>query len=105
MLITHDVEQGTPEWHALRVGLVTASNALVLLTRGKHAATGTHNSSGSGGYWARRGLLLEKQAIQVYESVEECKVERPGFITNDEIPGAGWSPDASRLSVFRGYGS
>lgn len=98
MLITHDVKQGTDEWHALRIGKVTASNASVLLSKGKYAATGTSGSHGSG-FWAQRGHILEEEAIEVYEAVYGCHIERPGFVTNDDYPDAGWSPDGFRPDV------
>lgn len=36
----HDVEQGTDEWHMLRLGIVTASNINVLVTPTGKAAKG-----------------------------------------------------------------
>lgn len=102
MIVTHDLKQGTPEWHAIRVGKVTASNAMVLLTKGKIAATGTSGTHGSGGFWAQRGHVLEEEAIEVYEAVHGCIIERPGFITNDEFPDTGWSPDGLRADIRKG---
>jgi hypothetical protein len=92
MLTYHKVEQGSSEWHALRIGKVTASNAAVLLARGKKAATGTANIS-SGGFWAERGHILEVKALEAYEAVYDVKTEAIGFMTNDQFPDAGYSPD------------
>lgn len=92
MITTHEVKQGSSEWHALRAGLVTASNATVLLNRGKNAARSTQGASG-GGFWANRGHILEDEAIEIYEQVYGVKVDRPGFITNDDYPECGFSPD------------
>lgn len=97
MIVLHDVAQGTNKWHALRVDLVTASNAYILLIKGKLAAIGKHGAQYNGsGYWAKRGLALEAPALEVYCAVNDCEVERPGFVTNDEYPDCGWSPDALR---------
>jgi hypothetical protein len=99
MLITHQVKQGTDEWHALRLQYPhTASLAGVLLAKGKNAASNTQGSHGSG-FWAQRGHILEDEAIEVYEAVYGVKVERPGFITNDKYPDAGYSPDAMLPTV------
>lgn len=93
MIVTHQVKQGTDEWHALRVQYPhTASLAYVLLTKGKNAASNTIGSHGSG-FWAQRGHILEEEAIEVYNAVYKCTAERPGFITNDDYPDCGWSPD------------
>lgn len=92
MITFHDVEQGTPEWHALRRGKVTASNAYVLLTRGRNAATGGEGVSG-GGYWAQRGHILEREAVEIYGDVYKCEPKSVGFIENDGFPGCGYSPD------------
>jgi hypothetical protein len=99
MLITHDVKQGSDSWHALRVQYPhTASLAWLLLTKGKHAASNTIGTHGTG-FWAQRGHILEEEAIEVYNAVYGCTVERPGFVTNDEYPDAGWSPDGFRSDL------
>ena len=93
MLITHQVQQGTDEWHGLRVQYPhTASLAYVLLTKGKYAASNKYGVRGTG-YWAERGKILEDEAIEVYNAVYGVTVERVGFITNDNYPDCGWSPD------------
>lgn len=94
MLTIHEVKQGSNEWHALRTGLVTASNAGVLLAKGKNAARGTQGVR-AGNYWSERGHILEDEAIEIYNSVYNTEVERPGFITNDEYPDCGYSPDGT----------
>lgn len=93
MIITHQVKQGSPAWHALRIQYPhTASLAWILLTRGKNAASNTFGG-GTAGFWALRGHILEEQAIEVYNAVYGVTVERPGFITNDDYPDCGYSPD------------
>jgi hypothetical protein len=91
MLTNHDVEQGTPEWHALRDGLITASNAGKLLQLGIESALATSNFKGN--WYTQRGHDLEPEAIELYELVKNITVERPGFITNSKYPGCGVSPD------------
>lgn len=100
MLTYHKVEQGSPEWHALRIGLITASNAMVLLTKGKNAARGTAGSHGSG-FWAERGKILEREAIEIYETVYGVESEAFGFITNEEFPESGYSPDNVVVKLLR----
>lgn len=101
MLTYHKVKQGTQEWHALRVRYPhTASLAYVLLTKGKRAASNTIGSHASG-YWAQRGHDLEPKAIQVYEAVEGVTAEEIGFITNDDYPDCGYSPDQMIMKYNR----
>lgn len=92
--LIHSVEQNTPEWLRLREGLITASNAHTLLTKGANAARAANkaNSSG-GGYWANRGHELEDEAIEIYRRIKDVDVMRPGFITNSDYPACGYSPD------------
>jgi len=92
MLTYHNLTQGSDPWHALRIGKVTASNAHVLLSKGKYAATGTAGLHTSG-FWAERGHILENEAIEVYEAITGLTVERTGFITNEDYPDCGFSPD------------
>lgn len=93
MLTYHKVEQGSDEWHALRLQYPhTASLAWVLLTKGKNAARNTLGTHGTG-YWAQRGHVLERQAIEVYSAVYGVQPESVGFITNTDYPGCGYSPD------------
>jgi YqaJ-like viral recombinase domain len=92
MITVHKVKQGSKEWHELRKGRLTASNAAVLLARGINAAVNNGKDSGSG-YWAERGKTLEKQAIEIYEAVKGVKVLHAGFVTNTDYPDCGYSPD------------
>lgn len=95
MAITiHDVEQRSPEWFALRKGKVTGSNSHILLTNGLEQALQTNTSNtGFSNYWATRGKLLEKDAIELYEKLYDIDVLVPGFVTNTDYPNAGASPD------------
>lgn len=89
MITWHDVEQGSPEWLALRKDLWTGSKAIRLL-QGKpmpaEVAWGGNDAT-------RRGHALEILAIREYERKYRTKVRRPGFVTNSVYPNAGYSPD------------
>ena len=89
MIIIHDVEQGSPEWKALRKPLWTGSRAIRLL-QGKPF---TPESDFEGNQYTRRGQALESVAIAEYERLCRQKVRRIGFITNTVYPNAGYSPD------------
>lgn len=89
MIVWHDVEQGTPEWKALRKGLWTGSVAIRLL-QGKLLQP---DADWGGNDATRRGHALEVAAIREYERKYRRKVARPGFVTNTVYPNAGYSPD------------
>lgn len=89
MIIYHDVEQGSPEWKALRAPLWTGSTAIRLL-QGKPLLP---ESDWAGNDATRRGHALEVAAIREYERKYRTKVKRPGFVTNTVYPNAGYSPD------------
>jgi hypothetical protein len=101
----HDVDQGSPEWFALRAGRPTASDFKRLITAtGKpstqlsdYAATlaaelyaGRPLEVWEGNQWTERGKELEPMAADHYRFVHEVELERVGFVTNHEI---GCSPD------------
>lgn len=90
MIIFHyDVEQGSPEWFAMRQDLWTGSKAISLL-QGKPLP---EDREWRGNDATRRGQLLEFAAIREYERKFHVKVLRPGFVTNTVYPNAGYSPD------------
>lgn len=97
MVTIHQIPQNSPEWLELRKGKVTASNAHILLKKGRNAAISANNSDSGGNYWSERGHILEEEAIEIYESVTGKKVEKLGFITNDKYPDCGYSPDGFKL--------
>ncbi len=105
----HNVEQGTPEWHALRAGLPTASMFDAIMARkkdGKPTAarqkylftlagqrlTGKIVETFSGGALAR-GHEMEGEARDFYVFQSDQAVEKVGFVTNS-IWRAGASPDS-----------
>lgn len=107
-MITHDCEQRSPEWRALRSGLPTASEFACLVTpTGKpstqykdYAATladelylGDDEPDGfQGNAWTDRGEALEAQAVSWYEFMTDTKVDQCGFVTDDD-KNYGCSPD------------
>lgn len=106
-MIIHNVEQGSPEWTALRLGIPTASCFAKILTPKEWKL-----SKSAGPYmreliaeWVLgyspkddttlfmdRGHQLEPEAIAHYEMQKDCDVRRVGFITNDAGT-VGCSPD------------
>ena len=99
----HNVEQGTDEWLALRVGLITASRVSAVLSTGKgradymyqliaERAVGgpTSRYSNAAMQW---GIDTEPRARYNYELVYELDVVQVGFVTNHNNPGVGVSPD------------
>lgn len=93
MVTTHDVEQGSEEWHAAREGKYTGSNAAKLLKYGARAYSKTERSGFTGSFWTKRGHMLETEAIELYERITGTKVDRPGYVTNDKFPDCLYSPD------------
>lgn len=94
MVTIHNTDQRTDEWLAERVGKFTGSNAHKLLRYGRcDKARVEENPAFTGNYWTKRGQDLEPFAIAAYEMVKDVKVERPGFITNDDYPECLFSPD------------
>lgn len=108
MKIVTDIEQGTPEWLALRLGIITASELDCLLVSGKHptgfgVAAFTYMDQLIGERITEeaaelpfqtkatiRGHEQEGVALSLYESREEVKVQKVGIILNR---GIGYSPD------------
>ena len=94
MVTIHNTEQRTDEWLAERVGKFTGSNAHKLLRYGRcDKARVEENPAFTGNYWTKRGQDLEPFAIAAYEMVKDVKVDRPGFVTNDDYPECLFSPD------------
>lgn len=97
----YDIEQGTQEWLDARKGRVTCSNALMLMNKGKNACMEANRLSAdrltpNGNFYAERGHVIEHEMKQAYNAelakrslvLAEC-----GFITSDDFPEAGYSPD------------
>lgn len=104
MKVYADIEQGTPEWDALRAGKATASVFSDLLAKGEGKSrakvlrkvvserlTGLPSESFSNAH-TDRGQQQEPMARLVYEALTDNLVERVGFIQHDDLL-AGCSPD------------
>jgi hypothetical protein len=101
MKIYKDLEQGTPEWHEIRKGKMTASNATAIGNCGKGLETYVKEivrkemSSKVEEELQRkdfdRGHELEPMARELYEMERGINVEQVGFIEYDELVGC--SPD------------
>jgi hypothetical protein len=94
------VQQGTPEWYALRVGRPTASNFHRIVTpkrcdlstqAGKYALQlvaerllNEPAESVDGVMWMERGKEMEPLAVRQYEFANDVKTVSVGFITTDD---------------------
>ncbi len=98
----HMVEQRTPEWHALRMGKMTASEAQCIAANGRGlesyifkvvvaAVTGRSQENFDGNSHTDRGNELEAEARLSYELTKDVTVQEVGFIELDEYVGC--SPD------------
>lgn len=97
----HQVEQGSPEWHELRKGRMTASHADAIGANGKGLKTyittlmAKYYSSADPDNYTNahmdRGNQLEPQARAMYELDRGVDVEQVGFVEIDEHIGC--SPD------------
>jgi len=100
-MIIHDVEQGTPEWHAIRLGKLTASQAQAIATAGKGLETLVYKKvaekltgKADNGYTnanMERGNELEAMARGAYELETGNPVKQVGFVEASEYSGC--SPD------------
>jgi len=103
------LEQGTPEWHAARLGIITMSELKTLLVKGKgpggfgagamsymhqligERITGEPSDTFQGNAHTLRGHELEPVARDLYhESAGLPRLEQVGIILNH---GVGYSPD------------
>ncbi len=96
-----DIKQNTPEWLKAREGKATGSNAIVLLTDGIEAAIAKNsgNNFSNGNYWTARGHILEDEAIELYESINDTKVLRVGTVVNTTYERAQCSPDGEDENI------
>ena len=100
----HKVKQKTPEWIQLRLDHpLTASQAQAIATGGKGLETlcwtkiaekySSAEPEDITNHHIDRGNELEEQARAMYELETGTIVKEVGFVTNDEYPLAGASPD------------
>lgn len=107
-MILHKVEQGTPEWLELRLGIPTASEFDAIITPLWKARTGEgvktylarkivekvcrHLDDSQESWAMEQGSILEKEAIPWFEFTHGLDVQRVGFCTTDDGR-VGCSPD------------
>lgn len=97
------IEQGTPEWHACRLGIPTASMFATVMAKGEgktrreymlrllgERLTGESSETYSNGHMDR-GKAMEDEAREMYEFMKDVECRRVGFIRNG---GKGCSPDS-----------
>lgn len=104
-----DLEQGTPEWHEARLGIITMSRIKSLLVNGKHSTgfgadafsymheligeqlTGEPSDAFQGNRHTERGHELESAARELYTIQTGHEPREVGIILNH---GVGYSPDS-----------
>jgi hypothetical protein len=106
-MIRLDVEQGSAEWLAARLGIPTASQFHRILTpktmKLSDQATGYacqllaeqilgHEVDGASGTFMARGSILEAKAVEWYELERDVDTEKVGFVLRDDRR-VGCSPD------------
>ena len=103
MITFWDYEQGSDDWHAARLGLITASKVSEVLSKGVGRArymrelaaeiiTGQRSDfyTNAAMQW---GTETEPQARAYHSMLTGVDIVETGFCTNSEYPGCGVSPD------------
>jgi putative phage-type endonuclease len=101
MIVYKNIEQGSPEWHNLRLGKVTASKLkdlmaadnLSLIDRLIAEIVSEQKEDGYVTAEMQRGTDMEPLARVAYEEERGVKVELVGFIQPDNYEWFGVSPD------------
>lgn len=106
-MLTHEIEQGTPEWEQVRLGVFTASEFDKVLTGGGKPSTqvnayinkllaeiitGKPIASFQKTEAMERGNELEQEAADYYALLEDAPLSKVGFCTDDKSI-YGCSPD------------
>lgn len=103
-----EIQQGTPEWFAMRLGKVTASRVADVMATGKSGEAATRRNyriqlvcerltgmkdEGFTNHHMERGTMLEPVARSLYESLKGEFVDEVAFCNHPTIEMAGASPD------------
>lgn len=91
----NDIEQGTDEWLAIRLGKMTASDFHVMLGKSQSKTDKlfeiifermTHNTDQENysSFAMERGKILEAEARRIYAATNEIAVKQTGFVEPDE---------------------
>ena len=101
-MIIHDVEQGSYEWHQLRLGKITSTRLKKVLAKDNlslvdeiiaEEETGFADEDHFVSMEMQRGIDLEPIAIQEYEKMTGNTVTRHGFLQSEQMPILCQSPD------------
>ena len=101
-MIIHDVQQGSYEWHQLRMGKITSTRLKKAMAKDNlslvdeliaEEETGLPDDDGFVSEEMQRGIDLEPLAIAEYESIKGTPVIRYGMLQSEEIPMLCQSPD------------
>lgn len=101
----HNVDQGSDEWLKLRSNRATGSVAMGILTKGINYAIASNKRSylhpHANNLWAERGHFGESIAKTWLSGSANNQFEilECGFITDDNYPHYGYSPDGILISV------
>lgn len=103
------IEQGSPEWHALRCGKVTASRVADIMRKGKSGAVSLSRQRYLGELVAERltgtphagfksadmewGNATEEQARDCYAFLRDAELTAVAFVDHPKIDMSGASPD------------
>ena len=105
MIIIDDIDQGSPEWHEMKLGIISSSNfGRVITPTGKRANTQYLTElaieritgkpySNYVSYDMLRGTELQPQATRAYEFVEGVQVREVAFCWLDDTKTIGSSTD------------
>ena len=101
-MIIHDVEQGSYEWHQIRLGKITSTRLKKLMSKDNMSLvdeliaeeeTGLSDDDGFVSEDMQRGIDLEPLAIKEYESMTGNTVTQYGILQSEELPILCQSPD------------
>lgn len=101
-MIIHDVEQGSYEWHQIRLGKITSTRLKKVMSKDNlslvdeliaEEETGLSDDDGFVSEDMQRGIDLEPLAIKEYESITGNSVTRYGILQSDDLPILCQSPD------------
>lgn len=102
-MIIHDVEQGSPEWHKLRLGKLTGydfyylmgdsetRNKIILQKASEIIAKSLEETTAKFSQDIIRGRELEDEAVLTYEMTRGIITKKIGFVESDNNTGC--SPD------------
>ena len=101
-MIIHEVQQGSYEWHQLRMGKITSTRLKKAMSKDNlslvdeliaEEETGLPDDDGFVSEEMQRGIDLEPLAIAEYERIKGTAVIRYGILQSEKIPMLCQSPD------------